>query len=93
MFVQDYITFLMYESTGSSRLNKVSRGILFLYCPFRDDICQKLQGNGAFQDCLDKHRIHKGQTLHRLNQILLKYQNSGNPVPEEIASQKELVDR
>lgn len=93
MFVQDYITFIMYESTGSSRLNKVSRGIIFLYCPFRDDICQKLQGNGAFQDCLDKHRIHKGQTLHRLNQILLKYQNSGNPVPEEIASQKELVDR
>ena len=93
MFVQDYITFIMYESTGSSRLNKVSRGILFLYCPFRDEICQRLQGNGAFQDCLDKHRIHKGQTLHRLNQVLLKYQNSGNPVPEEIASQKELVDR
>ena len=93
MFVQDYITFMMYESTGSSRLNKVSRGILFLYCPFRDDICQKLQGNGAFQDCLDKHRIHKGQALHRLNQILQKYQNSGNPVPEEIATQKELIDR
>ena len=93
MFVQDYITFMMYESTGSSRLNKVSRGILFLYCPFRDEICQKLQGNGAFQDCLDKHRIHKGQALHRLNQILQKYQNSGNPVPEEIATQKELIDR
>lgn len=93
MFVQDYITFIMYESTGSCRLNKVSRGILFLYCPFRDDICQKLQGNGAFQEFLDKHRIHKGQTLHRLNQVLLKYQNSGNPVPEEIASQKGLVDR
>ncbi len=93
MFVQDYITFILYESTGSSRLNKVSRGILFLYCPFRDEICQKLQGNGAFQDCLDKHRIHKGQTLHRLNQILLKYQNSGNPIPEEIATQKELIDR
>lgn len=93
MYVQDYITFIMYESTGSSRLNKVARGILFAYCPFRDDICQKLQGNGAFQEFLDKHRIHKGQALHRINQILLKYQNSGNPVPEEIASQKELVDR
>ncbi len=93
MFVQDYITFMMYEATGSSRLNKVSRAILFLYCPFRNEICQKLQGNVTFQDCLDKHRIHKGQTLHRLNQVLQKYQNSGNPVPEEIASQKELIDR
>ena len=93
MFVQDYITFIMYESTGSSRLNKVSRGILFLYCPFRNEICQKLQGNGAFQEFLDKHRIFKGQTLHRINQILLKYQNSGTPVPEEIALQKSLMDR
>lgn len=93
MFVQDYLTFIQYESTGSSRLNKVSRGILFLYCPFRDEICQKLQGNGAFQEFLDKHRIHKGQALHRINQILQKYQNSGNVAPDEIASQKELVDR
>lgn len=93
MFVQDYITFIMYESTGSCRLNKISRGILFAYCPFNNDICQKLQGNGAFQEFLDKHRIHKGQILHRLNQILLKYQNAGVPVPDEIASQKDMVDK
>ena len=93
MFVQDYITFIQYESTGSSRLNKVARGILFLYCPFRQDICNKLQGNGAFQEFLDKHRIHKGQTLHRIGQILQKYQNLGLPVPEEIATQKEMVDK
>lgn len=93
MFVQDYLTFIQYESTGSSRLNKVSRGILFLYCPFNDDICQKLQGNGAFQECLDKHRIAKGQILHRLNQILTKYQSLGLEVPNEIATQKELMDR
>lgn len=93
MFIQDYVTFVLYESTGSSRLNKVSRGILFLYCPFCDEICQKLQGNGAFADCLNKHRIHKGQTLHRINQVLLKYKNSGVPVPDEIASQQGLMDR
>lgn len=93
MFVQDYVTFILNESAGSSRLNKVSRGILFLYCPFRDEFCQKLQGNGAFQDCLNKHRIQKGQILHRLNQILLRYKNAGVPVPDEIASQTDLVNR
>lgn len=93
MFVQDYIVFIQYESTGSSRLNKVARGILFTYCPFRQDICDKLQGNGAFQEFLDKHRIHKGQALHRIGQILQKYQNTGLPVPEEIATQKEMIDR
>lgn len=93
MFVQDYVTFVLNESTGSSRLNKVSRGILFLYCPFRDEICQKLEGNGAFQDCLHKHHIQKGQILHRLNQVLLKYKNSGIPVPDEIACQMDLMNR
>ena len=92
MFVQDYLAFIQYESAGSCRLNKVSRGILFLYCPFPNEICRKLQGNGAFLECLNKHNIHKGQQLHRLNQIILKYRNSGNPVPDEISAQQELLD-
>ena len=93
MFVRDYIVFVQNESTGSSRLNKVVRGILFQYCPFTKEICQNLQGNGAFIDYLDKYRIRKSQYLHHLNQVLLKYQNLGKPVPEEISSQKDLFDR
>jgi len=93
MFVRDYMVFIQNESTGSSRLNKVVRGILFQYCPFSQDICQNLQGNGAFMDCLEKYRIRKSQHLHHLNQVLLKYQNSGKPVPEEISSQKALFER
>lgn len=93
MFVRDYIVFIQNESTGSSRLNKVVRGILFQYCPFTQEICQNLQGNGAFTDYLDKYRIRKAQHLHHLNQILLKYQNAGKQVPEEIASQKALFER
>ena len=34
MFVTDYIMWMRYESGGSPRLNKVSRNILFSYCPF-----------------------------------------------------------
>ncbi len=93
MFVRDYMVFIQNESTGSSRLNKVVRSILFQYCPFSQDICQNLQGNGAFMDCLEKYRIRKSQHLHHLNQVLLKYQNSGKPVPEEISSQKALFER
>lgn len=93
MFVRDYIVFIQNESTGSSRLNKVVRGILFQYCPFTEQICQNLHGNGAFMDYLDKYRIRKAQHLHHLNQVLLKYQNSGKPVPEEISSQKALFER
>ena len=93
MFVHDYIVFIQNESTGSSRLNKVVRGILFRYCPFSKEICQNLQNNGTFMDYLEKYRIRKAQHLHHLNQVLLKYQNSGKPVPEEISSQKALFER
>jgi len=93
MFVRDYMVFIQNESTGSSRLNKVVRGILFLYCPFSKDICQNLQGNGAFMDLLEKYRIRKSQHLHHLNQVFLRYQNSGKAIPEEISSQKELLER
>lgn len=93
MFVRDYIVFIQNESTGSSRLNRVVRSILFQYCPFTQEVCQNLQGNGAFIDYLDKYRIRKSQHLHHLNQVLLKYQNSGKPVPEEISSQKALFER
>ena len=93
MFVRDYIVFIQNESTGSSRLNRVVRGILFQYCPFTQEVCENLKGNGAFTDYLDKYRIRKAQHLHHLNQVLLKYQNSGKPVPEEIDSQKALFER
>lgn len=93
MFVRDYMIFVQNESTGSSRLNKVVRGILFQHCPFTKEICNNLQGNGAFIDCLNKYRIRQGQHMHHLNQVLAKYQSMGKPVPEEIASQKELFER
>lgn len=93
MFVRDYMTFMQSESNGSSRLNKVVRGILFQYCPFTQEVCDNLKGNGAFTDYLEKYRIRKAQHLHHLNQVLVKYQNSGKPVPEEIASQKALFEK
>ena len=93
MFVRDYIVFIQNESTGSSRLNRVVRGILFQYCPFAKEICENLKGNGAFIDYLERYRIRKAQYLHHLNQVLLKYQNAGKTVPEEIASQKALFDK
>ena len=87
------MTYIMYESTGSCRLNRVVRGILFRHCPFCQSIQTSLQGNGAFQDILDKHRIKSAQAIHRLNQIQLKYQNARTAFPDELANQKELISR
>lgn len=83
-FISDYLTFVLYESNNSCRLNKIARTILFTHCPFTKTIRDSLKGNGAFQDLLDKYRIKNAQEVHRLNQIQLKYQNANVPFPEEL---------
>ena len=34
VFIADYLSYIKFESAGSPRLNKVSREILFTFCPF-----------------------------------------------------------
>lgn len=93
MFLSDYALYMMYEAAGSCRLNKTSRFIIFRYCPMGAEIREKLKTNTIFEDCLSKHRITTGQTMHRLEQVISRYTNSGKPVPDEIATQEEMLNR
>ncbi|MBP9995962.1 MAG: cyclic nucleotide-binding domain-containing protein [Lachnospiraceae bacterium] len=93
MFLSDYMLLMMYESAGSCRLNKTSRFIVFRYCPFGQKYRDVIKNNTIFEDCLSKHHITTGQALHRLDQIEAKYRNSGVPLPEELAIQRELLER
>ena len=93
MFLMDYMTYMLYESTGSCRLTKVCRAILFRYCPFGKNVRDAIRNNTIFTDCLDKHRLHTAQTVHHLNQLTMKYQNAGVLLPDIIAKQQELIER
>ncbi len=93
LFLYEYGIYMTYESMGSTRLNKVSRGILFQFCPLgkaRRDIVKK---NSMYDNCLSRHNISVGQTLHRLEGIVAKYRNVGKELPEEFVILKELVER
>lgn len=93
MFISDYSMYILYEATGSCRLNKVARSILFQYCPFSKKVCETIKGNAIYSDTLHLHKIRSAQALHRLDQIILRYQNGGKLVPEEILKQKELLSK
>ena len=93
LFLNDYMTYMLYESTGSCRLNKVARSILFKYCPFSKAICDSLRTNSVFTDCLDRHNLMTAQALHKLEQVKSRYQNSNKLMPDELLSQHELVTR
>ncbi len=93
LFINDYMSYMLYESTGSCRLNKISRSILFRYCPFGKEIRDIIKSNAIFSDCLSRHHLECAQTKHRLEQITQRYQKAGIPVSLEIASQMELNSR
>lgn len=84
MFVRDYIIWVLFEGSGSPRLNKVSRRILFTYCPFPADICETLLQNPLYSELLNRHKIHTAQRLHHLNMLMQKLRNTRMGVPETL---------
>lgn len=92
MFVRDYIQWVMYESTGSPRLNKISRRILLRYCPFSADIRNKIGGNPLYKDMLERYRILNTQERRRLDNVFVKIRNSGKAVPEELLAQQTFLE-
>lgn len=83
-FVQDYITWILYESTGSPRLNKISRAILFKYCPFSLSVRTPLLMNPIFKDPIEYYELKKKQKLYKMDNLFLKIKNSGQEIPPEL---------
>lgn len=92
MFVRDYMVWIHFEATGSPRLNKVARKILFKYCPFSASKRSVLDSNPIFKDSLNQYRMHTAQELHRLNNIFKKIENAGLEIPEEFKQQKRFLE-
>ena len=93
MFIYDYIQYMVYETNGSSRLNKVARSILFKYCPPGEVSRNLLRGNAIFEESLSKLHVTTAARLHRLEQVENKYKSAGKPFPEELAMQYSLIKR
>jgi len=87
-FVMDYVQWVKYESTGSPRLNKVAREILFKYAPFSAKTLSSLSANPIYRDMIEKREIKRQQRLHILGNLCKKLTNQGTEIPEEI--QKEI---
>lgn len=92
MFVMDYIMWIQYESIGSPRLNKVSRAILFTYCPFAADVRAKLQVNPLYRDMLAKYDLKKTQKLHRMDNLLHRFTSAGVDIPAELEAARAYIE-
>lgn len=93
MFIYDYVAWVMYESSGSPRLNKVSRGILCKYAPFAKDIRVKLAANPQFQTHLERYDRTITQTKHKYDVMRQKFANLGIDFPDELEQELIYLDK
>lgn len=93
MFITDYTNWVLAESKGTVKMNKIARQIFATYCPFTAKICESLVTNGAFTESLNQYTIKKKQRLHHLSKVVQKYSAQGKAVPEPITTQIELIDK
>ena len=92
MFVMDYANWILSESKGSVKLNKVVRRIFSAYIPFRAGICTNLMTNNTFTEYIQMYDLKKKQQLHRLRKLVQKFLAQGKSVPDVIENQIRLID-
>lgn len=92
MFIRDYMSWILYEGTGSPRLNKVARSILFDYCPFSKEIRDKLKANPLYKEMMERYDVKKGQQIHHYDNVFQKLKNMNAKIPPEIQAQRNYLD-
>lgn len=92
-FIHDYIQWVKYESTGSSRLNKVARAIMFKYVPFSASLREQLASNPFYSDSISKHHIKAAQRRQQLNILIDRAKSSGANIPREFTEELTYIDQ
>ena len=91
MFIRDYESWILYEGSGSPRLNKIARSILFDYCPFSKEIRDKLKANPLYKEMMERYDVKLAQRIHHYDNLFQKLKNIGASVPPEIQSQRDYL--
>ena len=89
----DYANWILSESHGSVKLNKIVRRIFSTYIPFRAEICNSLMTNNTFTESIQQYDMKKKQQLHRLRKLVQKFLAQGKSVPDVIENQIHLIDK
>lgn len=87
IFVQDYELWMKSEALGAMRLNKISREILAIYCPFNQEIRDAVETQPAFAEPIARF---KRERLKKVRELELRYR--AYVTKQGIELTKELLD-
>ena len=89
VFIADYLSYIKFESAGSPRLNKVSREILFTFCPFSKEIREKIGDNPQYTELINHYQAHIGNLAKPIQNMMHKLNKEGIDIPKELTYQLE----
>ncbi|MCL2620022.1 MAG: hypothetical protein FWD97_03690, partial [Defluviitaleaceae bacterium] len=93
VFVNNYVDWLMYECNGSQRLNKVARKIMAMYCPFPEEVRERLSTNPQYSEPLKLRDLQNKQAIQKLGNMIQKIDKMDRPVPQELKDQMEFLEK
>lgn len=85
IFASDYELWTNYESKGVLRLNRISRAILYRYCPFSKPIRMQLEKQPAFSDAAAQFNILRAKKAREIENRYNKFVKAGFSIDEELA--------
>lgn len=83
VFVADYVLYILYEANGSLRLSKVSRDILYRYCPLTFGVSEKLKSNGQYSELINRRANRGSQAARPIENMVKKREHDELYVPQE----------
>ncbi|MFT3983435.1 MAG: hypothetical protein QM697_05985 [Lachnospiraceae bacterium] len=92
MFVNDYMDYMQAESVGSLRLNKLSRAILFDYCPFSAAVREAVSTNRIYKELTDRYQIKHAHIIRLSDLSMQKIEKSGHAVPALIREHRRFLE-
>ncbi len=92
MFVRDYVTWILFEGTGSPRLNKIARGIIFTYCPFPMELRETIGKNPIYKEFVEHFNVRLQQKLHHADNVINKVKSAGLNVPPELTENRAFLE-
>lgn len=88
VFTNDYVSYMTYESGGASRLNKISRAILFRYCPFNAEVRKSLLSSPVYTDLIAYYNKTCASKLRRIGGVLATITNNGGSITPELEANR-----
>ncbi len=91
VFAKDYVEWIQKESRGAMKLSRVSRVILFTYCPFSRSVFKAIEGQTIYAEAAKKYLINNRAAMKQIDMVIHKFERAGIDIPEEIQNTAEYL--